>query len=33
MKGDTMSLTFADLCRAAIAVALWVAVLFGIDII
>jgi hypothetical protein len=28
-----MSLTFADLCRGAIAVAVWVIVLFGIDLV
>ncbi len=32
-RGGTMSLTFSDVCLAAIAVALWVAVLFGTNLI
>lgn len=32
-RGGAMNLTFSDICKAAIAVALWVAVLFGFDLV
>lgn len=32
-KGGAMNLSFADVCLAAIAVALWFAVLFGTNLL